>query len=280
MPSPPLEASEDKRCFEEYGKVVYLQMGLNLRKEPTVRTSLTVINRHYLQRFKPSSGGVAGTTSWKAYNIGNTRTICNVFHPFLQLMHVLYIHMGPNPLTYSHSSSIPAYVRMPEHITLSAKKGSKQTKGLVPAAAMLSLFERGLNIVIDYAESPTDKATNIGAVQEFERQALEAGNLLRALPSGRPVLKNGLKSKGGGYFMDSYSTAPYLRPLTGDYRLMCELAHEQPVTFWTEHFNCMPGITYTTNSSRKPFGRNAAFTTPIDQYLKSTMPGESHAYQR
>ncbi|TGZ75354.1 hypothetical protein CRM22_000449 [Opisthorchis felineus] len=61
---------------------------------------------------------------------------------------------------------------------------------------------------------------------------------------------------------------------------MCELAHEQPVTFWTEHFNCMPGITYTTNSSRRPFGRNAAFTTPIDQYLKSAMPGESHSYQR
>ncbi|KAF5400447.1 hypothetical protein PHET_06440 [Paragonimus heterotremus] len=61
---------------------------------------------------------------------------------------------------------------------------------------------------------------------------------------------------------------------------ICELAHEQPVTFWTEHRDCMPGNTQVGLSNKTPFGRNAAFTTPIDQYLRAPMPGEMPAYQR
>ncbi|CAH8449236.1 unnamed protein product [Dicrocoelium dendriticum] len=61
---------------------------------------------------------------------------------------------------------------------------------------------------------------------------------------------------------------------------MCELVHEQPVTFWSEHCRNIPGMTQIGYGARTPFGRNASFTKPIDQYLNGPMPGEAPTFQR
>nr|CAX73301.1 hypothetical protein [Schistosoma japonicum] len=53
-----------------------------------------------------------------------------------------------------------------------------------------------------------------------------------------------------------------------------EMVNEQPVTFWTEYRDKMHGNTHYSTKRVTPFGRNAAFTTPIDKYLNSRMPCE------
>ncbi|CAH8438389.1 unnamed protein product [Schistosoma bovis] len=62
--------------------------------------------------------------------------------------------------------------------------------------------------------------------------------------------------------------------------MLHEMVKEQPVTFWTEHRDKMHGNTHYSTNRTTPFGRNAAFTTPIDQYLNSRMPCEMQVYSR
>ncbi|CAH8834261.1 unnamed protein product [Trichobilharzia szidati] len=59
-----------------------------------------------------------------------------------------------------------------------------------------------------------------------------------------------------------------------------EMVREQPVTFWTEYRDKMHGNTHHGVNRVTPFGRNAAFTTPIDKYLNSRMPSEMQVYPR
>ncbi|CAH8460768.1 unnamed protein product [Heterobilharzia americana] len=59
-----------------------------------------------------------------------------------------------------------------------------------------------------------------------------------------------------------------------------EMVREQPITFWTEHRDKMHGNTHYSINRVTPFGRNAAFTTPIDKYLNSRMPSEMQVYPR
>ncbi|NXS62600.1 SPAG8 protein, partial [Brachypteracias leptosomus] len=44
---------------------------------------------------------------------------------------------------------------------------------------------------------------------------------------------------------------------------------EQPCSFWLEHAHSLPGVTGTGDS---PFRRNAAFSTPITEYLEQPLP--------
>ncbi|CAH8299550.1 unnamed protein product [Schistosoma turkestanicum] len=62
--------------------------------------------------------------------------------------------------------------------------------------------------------------------------------------------------------------------------MLREMVLEQPVTFWTEYRDKMHGMTHCSTNRTTPFGRNAAFTTPIDQYLNSRMPCETQVYSR
>ncbi|KER29553.1 hypothetical protein T265_03851 [Opisthorchis viverrini] len=57
-------------------------------KRLTARTPLISIGRHFLQRLQPSTDGVTGPPSWRAYNTNNTQTLRDLLHAFL-LSHLL-----------------------------------------------------------------------------------------------------------------------------------------------------------------------------------------------
>ncbi|KER23922.1 hypothetical protein T265_08288 [Opisthorchis viverrini] len=57
---------------------------LKRAKKLTARTPLTSISRHFLQRLQPSTDGVTGTPSWKAYNTKTPKLFVISFTPFCQ----------------------------------------------------------------------------------------------------------------------------------------------------------------------------------------------------
>ncbi|CAL8094435.1 unnamed protein product [Calicophoron daubneyi] len=59
---------------------------------------------------------------------------------------------------------------------------------------------------------------------------------------------------------------------------LCAMVREQPITFWTEHFDCVPGVTKPGIQSSSPFGKNASFTKPVDAYATGPVPGEMPEY--
>ncbi|XP_074651231.1 sperm-associated antigen 8-like [Tubulanus polymorphus] len=46
---------------------------------------------------------------------------------------------------------------------------------------------------------------------------------------------------------------------------------EQPVTFWSDHKDCVTGVSQVKTHD-SPFRKNAAFSTPISEYLGQTKP--------
>ncbi|XP_072215318.1 sperm-associated antigen 8 [Excalfactoria chinensis] len=48
---------------------------------------------------------------------------------------------------------------------------------------------------------------------------------------------------------------------------------EQPYSFWLEHVHNLPGVT-CIRTGDSPFRRNAAFSTPITEYLEQPLPYE------
>ncbi|CAH8438406.1 unnamed protein product [Schistosoma bovis] len=64
-----------------------------------------------------------------------------------------------------------------------------------------------------------------------------------------------------------------------DYRSVTKIDFHKDVVRLPPRPEPMGNTHYSTNRTT-PFGRNAAFTTPIDQYLNSRMPCEMQVYSR
>ncbi|BHF62764.1 Sperm-associated antigen 8 [Sparganum proliferum] len=60
-------------------------------------------------------------------------------------------------------------------------------------------------------------------------------------------------------------------------RFMCELATEQPVTFWTDHYSKLHTISQDSKLV-KPFRRNVNFSTPIEYKMDAPQPYEMKGY--
>ena len=51
-----------------------------------------------------------------------------------------------------------------------------------------------------------------------------------------------------------------------------DLYIESPVSYWTANTNKVTGITQQTQATKSPFGKNTAFSTPIEHYLDQPKP--------
>eukprot|EP00794_Sanderia_malayensis_P009877 gene9877-10887_t len=52
---------------------------------------------------------------------------------------------------------------------------------------------------------------------------------------------------------------------------------EQPMTYWSHHLNQVHGVSQVRTNDT-PFRKNAAFSTPIDEYKDAAKPGEGWDY--
>jgi hypothetical protein len=55
------------------------------------------------------------------------------------------------------------------------------------------------------------------------------------------------------------------------------VANEQPITFWSEHKQKIPGVTQIKTFDT-PFKKNTSFSKPIDEYFNEAQPYDKEGY--
>ncbi|KAL5515702.1 hypothetical protein EMCRGX_G000906 [Ephydatia muelleri] len=125
----------------------------------------------------------------------------------------------------------------------------------------------GLSTVKDsYAPASPVKVQNMGKRQElltrqiYEMVSAEVHEEFHPPPSP-PDYTSTMKKD---FHRDFVSTLP---PPTKEHNVLTE----DPLTFWSDNINSITGVSQVT-CSKAPFHRNAAFSTPIEQYVGQTLP--------